>query len=243
MYETKGLVLDAFSLGETDKVTCLLTPDHGVIRGIAKGARRLKSRFSGSLELFSEVNVGFFKKQDRELVSFSQIELCKSYFHIISLPENFPFFSYFAKVLLELVPEWETDDRFYRMVKSCLEGAERYPHRLAEIALYFEFWSLKLAGYMPSLGSCGICKQKSEVMIGFDIKTIQFVCPACYSSVNLPLGREGKTLLTLAKKLPLEDFLVILKEDDLTDGVSMVREVLGKLLKMVLERELRVEKF
>jgi DNA repair protein RecO (recombination protein O) len=243
MYETKGLVLDAFSLGETDKIACLLTLDHGVIRGIARGARRLKSRFSGSLELFSEVNVSFFKKQDKELVSFNQIELSKSYFHIISSPENFPFFSYFARVLLELVPEWETDDRFYRMMRSCLDNAEKYPNRLAEIALYFEFWSLKLAGYMPSLSLCGICKQKSDVIVGFDIKTNQFVCSACYSSVNLPLGREGKKLLALAKKLPLEDFLVILKEDDLIDGVSMVREALGKLLKMVLERELRVEKF
>jgi hypothetical protein len=45
-------MIGSFPLGESDRVVTFFARDFGRLRGVAKAARRLKSRFGGSLELF-----------------------------------------------------------------------------------------------------------------------------------------------------------------------------------------------
>ncbi len=80
LIETEGLILKSYPLAEADKIVLLLTERQGLVRGVAKGAKRLKSRFGGALEPFSIVDITYFQKEERELVSIRQIELKKSFF-------------------------------------------------------------------------------------------------------------------------------------------------------------------
>ena len=43
-YATEGIVLRRDDYGEADRLVTLLTPGHGKLRALAKGARRLTSR-------------------------------------------------------------------------------------------------------------------------------------------------------------------------------------------------------
>lgn len=238
MHETKGLVLHSFSLGESDKIVAFLTPDFGVVRGVAKGARRLKSRFAGSLELFSEVNLTFFKKE-RELVSFGQIELCKSYFRVISQPDVFPSFSYLARILLEFVPAGEKDERFYRMVKACLDAFEVYP-KVDEMLAYFEFWTLKLSGYMPSSKFCGICGRRTDT-IGFDRQAMCFICDSCASNKTLRLNKTEQEALRDIQRFSPAEFLELSLDEN--GGIKNLREIFGYMITAVAEKEIKVEEF
>ena len=49
VYTTEALVLRTYKLGEADRIVVFLTRDRGKKRGVAKGARRPKSRFTGGL--------------------------------------------------------------------------------------------------------------------------------------------------------------------------------------------------
>ena len=62
LIETESLVLKSYNLAEADKIVVLLTHDHGVVRGVAKGAKRLKSKFGSGLEPFSVVHSTYFQK-------------------------------------------------------------------------------------------------------------------------------------------------------------------------------------
>ena len=55
LIETESIILKTYNLAEADKIVLFLTRDHGVLRGVAKGAKRLKSRFGSGLEPFSIV--------------------------------------------------------------------------------------------------------------------------------------------------------------------------------------------
>jgi DNA repair protein RecO (recombination protein O) len=57
LVETESLILKSYSLAEADKIVVFLTQDQGLVRGVAKGAKRLKSRFGGALEPFSIVDL------------------------------------------------------------------------------------------------------------------------------------------------------------------------------------------
>ena len=66
--ETESIVLRSFDLSDADRIAVLLTEDHGIVRAVAKGAKRLKSRFGSGLEPLSLVKATYFQKETRELV-------------------------------------------------------------------------------------------------------------------------------------------------------------------------------
>ena len=78
LIETEGLVLKSYGLAEADKIVVFLTEEYGLVRGVAKGARRLRSKFGSSLEPFSIVRLTYFQKEERELVSIRQSESLRS---------------------------------------------------------------------------------------------------------------------------------------------------------------------
>ena len=68
LYTADALVLRTYKLGEADRIVVFLTADRGKKRGVAKSARRPKSRFVGALEPLTHVRVAYFEKETRELV-------------------------------------------------------------------------------------------------------------------------------------------------------------------------------
>ena len=57
LHTAEALVLRTYKLGEADRIVVFLTKDRGKKRGVAKGARRQRSRFAGALEPLTEVRV------------------------------------------------------------------------------------------------------------------------------------------------------------------------------------------
>ncbi len=51
----EGVVIKKTNFSEADKIVTIFTRDHGKITVLAKGLRRLSSKRSGSLDLFSLV--------------------------------------------------------------------------------------------------------------------------------------------------------------------------------------------
>ena len=64
LHHSEAFVLRTYTLQEADKICVLLTRESGKVRGVAQGARRLKSKFGSSLEPFTEVLVSYFEKEN-----------------------------------------------------------------------------------------------------------------------------------------------------------------------------------
>ena len=56
-FKTEAVVLRSIRLGEADRVLHLYTEDRGRIGAVAKGVRKVKSRFGGRLEPLSRVKL------------------------------------------------------------------------------------------------------------------------------------------------------------------------------------------
>ncbi len=72
LVETEALVLRTYNFGEADKIVVCLTHAAGVIRAVAKGCRKLKSRFGAALEPFTLTRITYYQKENQELVALSQ---------------------------------------------------------------------------------------------------------------------------------------------------------------------------
>ena len=147
LYTADALVLRTYKLGEADRIVVFLTRDRGKKRGVAKGARRPRSRFTGALEPLTEVSVAYFEKERRELVGLNYAETRRSPL-LLGSPDALGYVSYFAELLDEWAQEADADDRLYRLGASMLDalaaGAPVEP-----LARYFEYWLLRLQGVYP----------------------------------------------------------------------------------------------
>ncbi|MCP2599227.1 DNA repair protein RecO, partial [Candidatus Aminicenantes bacterium AC-335-B20] len=60
---SEAIVLRSYNSGEQDKIVVLFTREKGIIKGIAKGARKFVNRFGGSLEPFSHIKIIYYEKE------------------------------------------------------------------------------------------------------------------------------------------------------------------------------------
>ena len=51
-YKARGIILKGSSIKESDRLVTVLTPDYGVIRAVAPGAKKIKSSLRGRTQLF-----------------------------------------------------------------------------------------------------------------------------------------------------------------------------------------------
>jgi DNA repair protein RecO (recombination protein O) len=161
LYTADAIVLRTYKLGEADRIVVFLTRDRGKKRGVAKGARRQRSRFTGALEPLTEVKVAYFESERRELVGLNYAETQRSALGLVGPPKGGPYggvtdggydalgyVSYFAELLDEWAQEADADERLYRLGVSMLDalaaGAPVVP-----LARYFEYWLLRLQGVYP----------------------------------------------------------------------------------------------
>ncbi|MDM7922928.1 MAG: DNA repair protein RecO [Pyrinomonadaceae bacterium] len=180
LFETESIVLKSYSLAEADRIVVFYTRDHGMVRGVAKGAKRLKSRFGSTLEPFSIVNLEYFLKEDRELVSIQRVDLVRSAFDIASEPSFLQAFSYLADLLTAIAPPHDPNETLYRMVRACLESKVTSAEDLAAISLYFEVWLLRLGGFLPDWSTCSRCRRSLAEFETADLDAeFEILCGEC----------------------------------------------------------------
>ncbi len=80
--ETEAIILRTYKLAEADKIAVFLSQRLGVMRGVARGARRLKSKFGASLEPYTVVSLSYYEKEGQELVGLRQVDILRSYFEL-----------------------------------------------------------------------------------------------------------------------------------------------------------------
>jgi DNA repair protein RecO (recombination protein O) len=242
LVDTEGLILKSYSLAEADKIIVFLTQNQGLVRGVAKGAKRLKSKFGGSLEPFTVAQINYFQKEERELVSIRDSELVISYFDSASEPEFLQKFAYIAEILTEFAPPHDPNERLYRMVKVCLETASEQKENLDSIVLYFELWLLRLGGYLPNWSKCDVCKQeftateKANLQINFHL-----LCPVCgKAKSNWTVSPFQREIYNMAQKVSPVRFVEFTK-NNLAD-VKEISLILKRIISNILGREVVGEK-
>ena len=150
LYTADALILRTYKLGEADRIVVFLTRDRGKKRGVAKGARRPRSRFAAALEPMTEARVAYFEKERRELVGLNYAEPVRSPLTLAmkAVGDALGYIGYFAELLDEWAQEADADDRLFRLGASMLDalsaGAPVEP-----LARYFEYWLLRLQGVYP----------------------------------------------------------------------------------------------
>ena len=79
IHRTPAIVIGRRELGESDRLVDFYTREFGKLRGVAKAARRMRSRFGSALELFTLGELVFFDSGRSQLVRVDHFDIVKPF--------------------------------------------------------------------------------------------------------------------------------------------------------------------
>lgn len=212
LVNTDAIVLRTYNLAEADRIAVCLTRSAGLVRAVAKGARRMKSRFGAALEPFTLIRLGFYERENRDLVSISSAEIVKSHFALAAQLESSEVLAYMGELVGDFSPPHEVNEKLFRMVAACIEALDSSPESTRLVLRYFEVWLLRLAGLFPDLRSCADC----GVRLGegdpacLDVE-VNPHCQKCSRGPATRLMAETQQAIVASQRLPPVEFAIAFK--------------------------------
>ena len=244
LIRTEAIVLRTYRLAEADKIVVALGVDTGMVRGVARGARRLKNRFGAGLEIWTVINLEFFAKEQRELVSLRAAEIIITSFKLATHDEAVTTLDYLSDLLIAFVPPGEPNPKVYRMAKSCLLALQNAPEKSILLSRYFELWLLKLSGFLPNFILCQRCGRD------FDLKRKAafgaqgtLVCLDCSERAAFYLSVEGLRELHLMRRSAPEKYLQQYSAGANAEVGEWTRGIIERVLERPFEDKTQVRDF
>ncbi|MEY4225518.1 MAG: hypothetical protein RL190_275 [Actinomycetota bacterium] len=189
-FATEAIVLRTFRTGEADRVAHLLTPGHGRVGAIAKGARKTTSRLGARLEPLTRIEAVLAPGRG-DLAVLTSADVLDSGDAIRADPVRALAASAGVEAVVRLFPEPEPDERLFqgltRFLETLADDLGEDPRAAADaLALAFALKLLALAGWRPEVAACAGC---GGPPVAYDAAQGCAVCPDCGS--GWPLGPEA----------------------------------------------------
>lgn len=177
VYRTEALVLRRSDWGEADRLLTLFTPERGKLRALAKGVRKLHSRKSGHLELFSRSALLIAKGRDLDIVT--QAETVDAYRPVRDDLQRAATACYLMELVDRFTADGSENRALYDLAVAALGwiGAAAMP---AATTRYVELHLLEHAGFKPELFHCVGCGRTIQAEDQFFSPSLGgAVCPQC----------------------------------------------------------------
>jgi DNA repair protein RecO (recombination protein O) len=226
--KTEAIVLRSLRYGEADRILHVYTPQRGRVSAIAKGVRRVRSRFGGRLEPFFRLQLDLHEGRG-ELLTVTGAQTVEAYPRLRSDARALDAAARACDAVGRLFETGEPHPNVFNLLCRRLslldEGASDGMPALAQPqrtelgsseprsiggsgggrgdALAFRLKLMLAAGLAPQLGACAGCGER-EHLVGFSGAAGGVVCGACEASA-FPLEPDAYRFMTEALGQPLAD--------------------------------------
>lgn len=234
--KTTGIILRKFNLNEADRIVTLLTKEEGKIDCIAKGARRLKSRFCGRLELFNHVQINGFR--GRSLISLNEVDVIDAFSATKDIEQHKVLF-YLAEITHKLIQEDQQVEGVYPLLRETLEHLRETDRH--EIILHSYLTKLlTMTGFLSPWNKCATCDDSliAEKPIWLCMTHANVVCGNCKKAGDQLLELPLIKWINFMQHYPLSEALKVKVEEKEHRAVwQWLNGVIGNILSKPLKSE------
>ena len=202
-FKTEAVVLRSLRLGEADRVLHLYTEDRGRLGAVAKGVRRVKSRFGGRLEPLSRVKLVLHEGRG-DLCTITAADTVHAHATLRERRASIERATDACEAVLRLFDAAEPNRPAYNLLCHELalldsDGGLATPAQ----ALAFRLKLLLAAGFVPELAGCAACGER-EHLGAFSAAAGGVVCPGCEAG-SFQLTEEAHRFMVAALAKPLAE--------------------------------------
>lgn len=204
LVKTTAIVLSTCKWGEADRLVTYYASTLGKIRGIARGARRQKSRFGAALEPFTLCCLDLFEKQGDPLFRLSHVDVLTSHHELREDLQLMGAAARLVNVVGAVTPERDADPQLFEILAEGLSAVAASQDPVST-ALLFQIKLLCRAGFRPQMDCCAACgKAPLTGAPHFSPTAGGLVCSGCATGHHvhsLPLSQGSVAVLRQAVRL------------------------------------------
>lgn len=230
-YKSEGIIIRRRNFGEADRLLTIYTQKKGKITAIAKGARKIKSKLAGHLELFYLSNLMIAEGKNISTITGAQTINNYSY-----LRNNLKYLNkayYLAEILDKMTEENENNQELFNLIQEILAKIDDNPLFLS----YFNLQILKILGHTPELSFCVCCHKKldQKEINFFSAKFGGIICIECQNN-DLQRKNVSASEIKILRLLSDNKINIIKQIKPLSDNAANTIEW---FLEFVMEREIK----
>ncbi len=154
--KSAAVVIGSFPLGESDQVVTFFSREYGKVRGVAKAARRMRSRFGGALQLFTLGHLVFFDGGRSDLVRIDHFDAVEPFARIREDLERLGQASWIVECVARLTADHDPHAALYGLLTRSLRAIDGASTPL-RVAVCFGARCLDALGHRPRLDQCVAC--------------------------------------------------------------------------------------
>jgi len=239
LLKTQGIVIGRRPLGERDRLVTFYTRELGKLAGVARGARRGRSRFGAALELFTWGELVGFERAQRDLIQVDHFDVLHPFQSLREDLERLGRGAGMVEALARLTADRDPHPSLFRLLLRGLRALERGDP--VRVQLAFTLRLLDLLGHRPRLDRCLGCRRPvGPGPWSFDPGQGRVVCGRCRADGVIPLSSAAFAALRHLQALPWEGRLAL----RLAPAVGLELEgVLERYLAALIGSALRVPRF
>lgn len=247
---TKAIVIKSQSLGEVDKIISFYTSDFGKVRAVARGIKRPKSRYGGSLELLNYGDLVFFFRPHKDLQIINSFDILDS-FNILKDDLTKTAYAFYIVELMDAMGvEGKVNDIAFQLTLRALSTMESIIHPELLIHAY-ELQLMSLMGFRPQLQKCvGCSNDVTGKIFRFSSPLGGMLCSKCFykdasavrsakrqsSVTSLPISRGTCELMKRMQTLDLS----LVQRISASDSVKReLKKALSAFISFQLERQFK----
>lgn len=199
MFTDDALVLRTSAYRDRDQIVSVLTPSHGVVRGVLRNARGGKRPTAAATQVLSHISCNVYRAPNAELANFREVRLNRSSFDLSRDLVAASASAVVAELLQSFFPEYEPAPRPFRLGLAALEALLNDESPSLVVA-YVQFWTLALSGLLPPLDSCAQCSRALEEGFAPRIEDGQPICHRCLPNSPRWLGYQDLEFLRCCRE-------------------------------------------
>ena len=186
LLKTPAIVLKSRKWGEADRIVTFFTLKLGKLRGVARGARRLKNRFGSALEPFVHCDLVLFEKHGDALYRITHADICHSFHTLRDSLETIASAARLANLAGAITADGDAVPRIFQALLDGF-GAITESNDPTYTAALYEMEILRFAGYLPHLERCNTCQSlKNGGAWFFSPRSGGTVCARCVEREPVP---------------------------------------------------------
>lgn len=199
-HKTTGIIIKVRSYGEANKHLTIYTKAYGKIHAVAKGAKKMKSRFGSAVDLFSETKLMLYKQAHADLYLLTQSQIATHFKNITGNVKKYTYASAVSDFINTFVPFGEKSHSLYELFSRTLEKLDTEKHEDKVFSMFMVKF-LTQVGFRIALDSCTSCGSdlKQNTRMAVSPKHGGVVCESCSSGIS--------TVEVYNNTLKLMDFL------------------------------------
>lgn len=227
IFKTRAIVIRTQDINENDKLLWLFTEKLGKVSAVARGAKKGKSKFMASSQLFCYGEYVLYK--GKSLYTINEAQIIDSFQGLLKDLEHITYASYLCELIQISMQDEESDRSLFMHLISAFYFMKNEITDIEILARAFEIKLLKSTGFSFELEQCIVCGCKISTSDYISCQYGGGVCRDCARVNGIKVSYSAYNALRALSKMSFQNIYRVTLS-------AQVKEELYKILSTTISQ-------